>query len=122
LSIPRISIHLANRMKNFRAHGTSPNQSRPRGLQFTGLDATEGFLKALTGRIHIGPEIDYLERAFDASKVRRIFESPWSMSHSTILHPRSLLTASTFSPPASIRPITLKEGNWDSRAMTWDTP
>ena len=51
-------------MKNFRAHGTSAkNQFGPDGLpKFTADD--EG---KLSGRIHIGPEIDYLS-AFDASK------------------------------------------------------
>src|SRR5205823_1402874 len=60
----------ANRMKNFRANGTvaKVNLALASLPAFTALDATEGFLKALSGRIHIGPEIDYLERAFDASK------------------------------------------------------
>jgi phytoene dehydrogenase-like protein len=31
----------------------------------------------LHGRIHIGPSIDYLERAFDASKYGRISDDPW---------------------------------------------
>ena len=34
---------------------------------FSGVEADDVRTK-LSGRIHIGPEIDYLERAFDASK------------------------------------------------------
>jgi len=47
---------------------------------FSALDATEGFLEALSGRIHIGPEIDYLERAFDASKYGDFSKAPILMS------------------------------------------
>src|SRR6202795_4548435 len=64
----------ANPMKNFRANGPVAKVNLALGSlpTFTALDATEGFLKALSGRIHIGPEIDYLERAFDRSEERRV--------------------------------------------------
>jgi len=45
---------------------------------FTALDSNETPLKALSGRIHIGPEIDYLERAFDASKYGDFSKTPGS--------------------------------------------
>src|SRR3989441_12966774 len=60
----------ANRIKNFRSNGTVAKVNLALGglPTFSALDATEGFLEALSGRIHIGPEIDYLERAFDADR------------------------------------------------------
>ena len=62
----------ANRMKNFRANGNVAKVNLALGglPTFPALDASDGSLKALSGRIHIGPEIDYLERAFDASEIR----------------------------------------------------
>src|SRR5581483_5244226 len=42
--------------------------------KFNGLD---GDTKALSGRIHIGPEIDYLERAFDESKYGNFSKQPY---------------------------------------------
>ena len=41
--------------------------------KFTALD---GSIDALSGRIHIGPEIDYLERAFDDSKYGNFSRQP----------------------------------------------
>src|ERR1700726_1227460 len=44
--------------------------------QFTALkDASDA--SALSGRIHIGPEIDYLERAFDESKYGNFSKQPY---------------------------------------------
>src|SRR5580692_6562728 len=52
----------ANRMKNFRANGTVAKVNLALGglPTFTALDSNESPLKALSGRIHIGHEIDYL--------------------------------------------------------------
>src|SRR6202171_6467200 len=80
----------ANRMKNFRGNGTVAKVNLALGSlpTFTALDATEGFLKALSGRIHIGPEIDYLERAFDASKYGEFSKAPWlDVTIPTLLDP-----------------------------------
>ena len=50
--------------------------------------APDGFIKALSGRIHIGPEIDYLERAFDASKYGEFSSSPYlDVTIPTLLDP-----------------------------------
>src|SRR6266852_7276234 len=69
----------ANRIKNFRSNGTLAKVNLALGglPTFSSLDATEGFLEALSGRIHIGPEIDYLERAFDASKYGEFSKAPY---------------------------------------------
>ena len=54
------------KIQNYRAHGTvaKVNLALSALPNFTGVDETG----KLAGRIHIGPDIDYLERAFDAAK------------------------------------------------------
>src|SRR5229473_5413330 len=44
--------------------------------RFTALEG-EGHDRALSGRVHIGPEIDYLERAFDESKYGNFSKQPY---------------------------------------------
>jgi phytoene dehydrogenase-like protein len=108
----------ANRLKNFRAHGNVAKVNLALGglPAFSALDAAEGYLKALSGRIHIGPEIDYLERAFDASKYGEFSKAPYlDATIPTILDPalapdgRHVLSAYV-----QFAPYKLREGNWDS--------
>jgi len=109
----------ANRIKNFRANGTVAKINLALGSLpiFTALDATEGFLKVLSGRIHIGPEIDYLERAFDASKYGDFSKAPWlDVTIPTILDPSLAPDGKhVLSAYVQFAPFKLKEGNWDSR-------
>src|SRR5258707_15553529 len=80
----------ANRIKNFRANGTVAKVNLALGglPVFSALDPTESSLKSLSGRIHIGPEIDYLERAFDASKYGEFSNAPFlDVTIPTILDP-----------------------------------
>ncbi len=68
----------AMRMKNFRVSGSVAKVHLALGElpHFTSLSDTvapDSFREALSGRIHIGHEIDYLEKAFDASKYWRDF-------------------------------------------------
>jgi phytoene dehydrogenase-like protein len=109
----------ANRMKNFRANGNVAKINLALGglPTFPALDATESSLKSLSGRIHIGPEIDYLERAFDASKYGEFSKVPWlDVTIPTILDPslapdgRHVLSAYV-----QFAPYKLREGNWDAR-------
>ncbi|HTF24805.1 MAG TPA: NAD(P)/FAD-dependent oxidoreductase [Candidatus Limnocylindria bacterium] len=108
----------ANRMKNFRSNGTVAKVNLALGSlpTFTALDATEGFLKALSGRIHIGPEIDYLERAFDASKYGEFSRAPWlDVTIPTILDPSLAPDGKhVLSACVQFAPFKLKEGSWDS--------
>src|SRR6204780_107714 len=69
----------ALRIRNVRAAGTVAKVHLALGglPLFTALDPVEGFLNSLSGRIHIGSEIDYLERAFDASKYGEFSASPY---------------------------------------------
>jgi phytoene dehydrogenase-like protein len=109
----------ANRMKNFRANGTVAKVNLALGSLpiFTALDATAGFLKALSGRIHIGPEIDYLERAFDASKYGEFSKTPWlDVAIPTILDPSLAPDGKhVLSACVQFAPFKLKQGNWDTR-------
>jgi len=109
----------ANRMKNFRANGTVAKVNLALGglPTFSALDPAEGFLKALSGRIHIGPEIDYLERAFDASKYGEFSKAPYlDVTIPTILDPSLAPDGKhVLSAYVQFAPFKLKEGNWDSR-------
>jgi len=109
----------ANRIKNFRANGTVAKVHLALGglPAFSALDPTEGFLEALSGRIHIGPEIDYLERAFDASKYGEFSKAPYlDVTIPTILDPSLAPDGKhVLSACVQFAPFKLKEGNWDAR-------
>ncbi len=108
----------ANRMKNFRASGNVAKVNLALGglPTFPALDTTESSLKALSGRIHIGPEIDYLERAFDASKYGEFSKAPWlDVTIPTILDPSLAPDGKhVLSAYVQFAPYKLREGNWDS--------
>ena len=63
------------KIRNYRSHGTVAKVN----LALSGLPAFAGASgpESLTGRIHIGPEIDYLERAFDHAKYGEMSSEPW---------------------------------------------
>src|SRR4029077_5455576 len=66
------------KMQNYRAHGTVAKvnlalSALPNFTSLSGEDASE----KLSGRIHIGPDIDYLERAFDAAKYGDFSPQPY---------------------------------------------
>jgi phytoene dehydrogenase-like protein len=109
----------ANRIKNFRAIGNvaKVNLALGRLPTFTALDPHQSSLKALSGRIHIGPEIDYLERAFDASKYGEFSRAPWlDVTIPTILDPALAPDGKhVLSAYVQFAPYKLREGNWDSR-------
>ena len=71
----------------------------------------------LSGRIHIGPDIDYLERAFDAAKYGDYSPKPYlditipSLTDSS-LAPKG---AHVMSINVQFAPYKLKKGDWDSR-------
>jgi len=108
----------ANRIKNFRAKGTvaKVNLALDALPTFSALDPAEGFLEALSGRIHIGPDIDYLERAFDASKYGELSSAPYlDVTIPTILDPGLAPEGKhVLSACVQYAPYKLREGNWDS--------
>src|SRR5258706_414598 len=107
----------ANRIKNFRSNGTVAKVHLALGglPTFSSLDATEGFLEALSGRIHVGPEIDYLERAFDASKYGDFSKAPYlDVTIPTILDPALAPEGKhVLSACVQYAPYKLREGDWD---------
>lgn len=67
-----------SKMRNYRAPGGAAkiNLALSALPAFRGLNGSDPKSK-LSGRIHIGPEIDYLERAFDASKYGEFSAEPY---------------------------------------------
>ena len=103
------------KMRNYRALGaTSKINLALDGLpSFKGVDATD----QLTGRIHIGPEIDYLERAFDASKYGEFSTEPYLDVTIPSLTDSSLAPDGkhVMSIHVQFAPYKLKNGDWNSR-------
>lgn len=64
-----------SRIRNYRCRGTVAKIN----LALSSLPAFTGITShaALRGRLHIGPSLDYLERAFDASKYGEISKQPY---------------------------------------------
>jgi phytoene dehydrogenase-like protein len=109
----------ALRIRNIRANGTVAKVHLALGglPVFSALDPVEGFLNSLSGRIHIGPGIDYLERAFDASKYGEFSPSPYlDVTIPTLLDPSLAPEGKhVLSAYVQFAPFKLKEGNWDAR-------
>jgi phytoene dehydrogenase-like protein len=63
------------RVRNYRCRGTvaKVNLALSRLPSFSGVTVVSD----LAGRLHIGPDLDYLERAFDASKYGNISAQPY---------------------------------------------
>jgi phytoene dehydrogenase-like protein len=72
---------------------------------------------ALSGRIHIGHEIDYLERAFDASKYGEFSRQPYLDIAIPSLTDPSLAPSGkqVMSIYAQFAPRVLKNGNWQNQ-------
>jgi phytoene dehydrogenase-like protein len=108
----------ALRIRNVRAMGTVAKVHLALGglPAFSALDPTEGFLNSLSGRIHIGPEIDYLERAFDASKYGEFSPSPYlDVTIPTILDPSLAPDGKhVLSAHVQFAPFHLKSGDWET--------
>ncbi len=84
-------------------------------LQNTSLVTSNG--NALSGRIHIGPEIDYLERAFDESKYGNFSRQPYlEIAIPSITDP-SLAPAGkhVMSIYMQYAPHKLKTSDWESQ-------
>ncbi|MGA2429936.1 MAG: NAD(P)/FAD-dependent oxidoreductase [Candidatus Acidiferrum sp.] len=77
----------------------------------------DGIRQALSGRIHIGHEIDYLERAFDASKYGEVSSAPHlDVTIPTLLDPSLAPDGKhVLSAYVQFAPFKLKEGNWNAR-------
>jgi phytoene dehydrogenase-like protein len=93
------------KMRNYRAPGTVAviNLKLSGVPSFKGVDSEE----ILTGRIHIGPDIDYLERAFDASKYGEFSRAPYL---DIAISPDRVMSIHV-----QFAPYRLKEGDWVTR-------
>lgn len=79
--------------------------------------SSEDATKLLAGRIHIGPEVDHLERAFDAAKYGGIAARPYlDVTIPTLTDP-ALAPAGQHVLSAYVQytPYRLREGDWETR-------
>jgi phytoene dehydrogenase-like protein len=112
----------AMRMKNFRIAGSVAKVHLALGdlPDFPSLSnavAPDGFREALSGRIHIGHEIDYLEKAFDASKYGEISKAPvLDVTIPTLLDPSLAPEGKhVLSAYFQFAPYKLRNGTWQER-------
>lgn len=101
------------RMRNYRAHGTLAKLN----LALSGLPEFTGVAReALTGRVRIAPDVDYLERAFDHAKYGRYSTEPYiELMIPTLLDP-SLAPdgAHVLSAYVQFAPYKLRERSWET--------
>ncbi|MGH9744923.1 MAG: phytoene desaturase family protein [Candidatus Acidiferrales bacterium] len=104
------------KMQHFRAQGTAAklNLALDALPTFTALKQSSGDHSALSGRIHIGPGIDYLERAFDSSKYGEFSPAPYLDISIPSLLDSSLAPAGkhVMSIYMQFAPYKLKAGDW----------
>ncbi|HEY6046327.1 MAG TPA: NAD(P)/FAD-dependent oxidoreductase [Pyrinomonadaceae bacterium] len=124
-----------NKIQNYRAPGVVARMHLALAAlpKFSNVECAENNCEMLSGRIHIGPEIDYLERAFDAAKYGDLSPRPYmdvtiptltdsslapKGAHVMSIHAQfapykvryaGLRPAETGTPEACV------PGNWDSR-------
>jgi phytoene dehydrogenase-like protein len=109
------------KIRNYRAVGVSAKINLAlSGLpSFTGINAGDlaEAKSKLSGRIHIGPDIDYLERAFDAAKYGDYSPAPYmDITIPSLLDPAlAPAGAQVMSVYVQYAPYKLKEGDWNSR-------
>jgi phytoene dehydrogenase-like protein len=103
---------LRTKLQNYRAAGAVAKVN----LALSTLPAFGAEADALTGRIHIGPELDYLERAFDHAKYGELSAAPWlDITIPSLADPQ---LAPTGAHVASIyvhyAPYRLRHRDWDA--------
>jgi phytoene dehydrogenase-like protein len=106
-----------NRIRNYRAHGTVARVDLALSAlpAFVGVKGDE--TEKLSGRIHLGPDIDYLERAFDAAKYGDMSPQPYLDITIPTLSDPSLAPSGqhVMSIHAQFAPYKLKGGGWERR-------
>jgi phytoene dehydrogenase-like protein len=106
------------KVRNYRAQGTvaKVNLALSALPEFSGLSNGDAVEK-LSGRIHFGSDIDYLERAFDAAKYGDLSPQPYMDITIPSLTDKSLAPqgAHVMSIHAQFAPYQLKDGDWKSR-------
>jgi phytoene dehydrogenase-like protein len=106
------------KLQNYRMSGTVAKVNFAlSGLpNFTALQRSSQH-QALRGRIHIGPEIDYLERAFDESKYGDFSKAPYLEVALPTLADPSLAPAGkhVMSVYVQYAPFKLRAGDWEGQ-------
>jgi phytoene dehydrogenase-like protein len=105
------------RVRNYRCPGTTAKLN----IALSALPTFRGVANPsdLKGRIHIGPDVDYLERAFDASKYGEISPDPYLDITFPTLHDASLAPAGAhvMSVYMQFAPYSLRNGRrWQDAA------
>jgi len=105
------------RLQHYRMNGTVAKVNLAlSGLpSFTGLSGDAASL--LGGRIQVSPEVDYLERAFDASKYGEFSQHPYLEATLPTLHDPSLAPAGkhVLSIYMQYAPYKLRNADWDTQ-------
>jgi phytoene dehydrogenase-like protein len=108
-----------SKMRNYRAPGAAAKINLAlNGLPvFRGVNGGDPQIK-LSGRIHIGHEIDYLERAFDASKYGEFSPEPYLDITIPSIGDPSLAPDGkhVMSIHVQFAPYELKQGDWTGRS------
>jgi phytoene dehydrogenase-like protein len=105
------------RLLHYRMNGTVAKVNLALG-GLPGVQSVEGDVAArLSGKIQISPEIDYLERAFDASKYGEFSQHPYIEATIPTLWDNSLAPAGkhVMSVYMQYAPYKLRDANWDSQ-------
>jgi phytoene dehydrogenase-like protein len=117
LDFAELDPSFRNKIQNYRAHGTVARMNLALAAlpTFTGVPANG--IEQLSGRVHVGPDIDYLERAFDAAKYGDFSPQPYlEITIPTLTDPAlAPKGAHVMSIHAQFAPYNLKNGNWDAR-------
>ena len=119
----QLSPDFLMKLQHYRMPGTVAKVN----LALSGLPkfaALNGNEEALKGRIHIGPEIDYLERAFDESKYGNFSKQPYLEAAIPTLTDPSLAPSGqhVMSIYMQYAPFKLKNSDWGlTRSALGDT-
>lgn len=117
-------IHLSPDFVTKLQHYRMPGTVAKVNLALSGLPnfiGINGNADALRGRIHIGPEIDYLERAFDESKYGNFSKQPYLDAAIPSLTDPSLAPPGkhVMSIYAQYAPFKLKNSDWETERVTF---
>ena len=115
-------VHLSPDFVNKLQHCRMPGTVAKVNLALSGLPKFAGLngdSNALSGRIHIGPEIDYLERAFDESKYGNFSKQPYLEVAIPSLTDPSLAPAGkhVMSIYMQYAPFKLKNSDWETQRV-----
>ena len=105
-----------SKVRNYRAAGTIAKVN----LALSALPSFGSSAESLAGRIHIGPQLDYLERAFDHAKYGEMSDHPWlDVTIPSVLDPGLAPSgAHVMSIYAHYAPYRLRGADWRSAKDT----